>query len=148
MTEDHISEEVLGVGSEELPSVPALDIKYLKDRPIIITQCVLMFLLIMLKYTTQFCGYKFKGAQTKFVGALLICQFILMNKTTDYSKLYYDFSMKILIETFLIGSMFILGFFHLVRLNHFLPGSYLGEYHLIARKILDKNAQELQIVNS
>ena len=52
MTEDHISEEVLGVGSEELPSVPALDIKYLKDRPIIITQCVLMFLLIMLKYTT------------------------------------------------------------------------------------------------
>jgi hypothetical protein len=102
-----------------------------------------MFLLIMLKYTTQFCGYKFKGAQTKFVGALLICQCLLMNKTTDYSKLYYDFEMRVLCETILIGSMAIVGFLHLVRLNHFLSGSYLGEYHLIARKILDQNAQDL-----
>jgi len=71
-----------------------------------------------------------------------------MNKTTDYSKLYYDFEMRTLIETILIGSMFIVALFHLVRLNHFLPGSYLGEYHLIAQRILDQNAQELQIVNS
>lgn len=55
MMEDNIVGEeipVLGDTSEELPSVPALDIKYLKDRPIIITQCILMFLLIILKYTT------------------------------------------------------------------------------------------------
>lgn len=66
-----------------------------------------------------------------------------MNKTTDYSKLYYDFEMRTLIETMLIGSMFVVALFHLVRLNHFLPASYLGEYHVIAQRILDQNAQEL-----
>ena len=71
-----------------------------------------------------------------------------MNKHMDYSKLYYDFDMKNLIETILIGSMFVVAILHLVRLNHFLPNSYLGEYHVIAQRILDQNSQELQIENS
>jgi len=71
-----------------------------------------------------------------------------MNKNMEYSKLYYDFEMKTLIEIILIGSFFIVAIFHLIRLNHFLPGSYLGEYHLMAQRILDQNAQELQIENS
>ena len=62
-----------------------------------------------------------------------------MNKNMDYSKLYYDFDMKTLIETILIGSMLTVALFNLVRLNHFLPGSYLGEYHVIAQRILDQN---------
>lgn len=66
-----------------------------------------------------------------------------MNKNMEYSKLYYDFDMKTLIETILIGSMFLVAVFHLVRLNHFLPGSYLGEYHIIAQRILDQNAHNL-----
>jgi len=66
-----------------------------------------------------------------------------MNKSMEYSKLYYDFDMKNLIETILIGSMFLVALFHLVRLNHFLPGSYLGEYHVIAQRILDQNAKNL-----
>lgn len=66
-----------------------------------------------------------------------------MNKSMEYSKLYYDFDMKNLIETILIGSMFFVALFHLVRLNHFLPGSYLGEYHVIAQRILDQNANDL-----
>lgn len=71
-----------------------------------------------------------------------------MNKNMEYSKLFYDFEMKTLIETILVGSLALLGIFHLCRLNHFLPGSYLGEYHLMAQRILDQNSQELQIENS
>jgi hypothetical protein len=54
MVDKFVGEEIPlpGDASDELRSVPALDIKYLKDRPIIVTQCILMFLLIMLKYTT------------------------------------------------------------------------------------------------
>ena len=59
-------------------------------------------------------------------------QSILMNKNIQYDKIWIDFDMKTILESMVIGSLFVLALFHLVRLNHFVPSSWKGEYQQIA----------------
>ena len=60
-----------------------------------------------------------------------------MNKNVKYDKIWSDFDMKTIIEAMIVGNLFVLAMFHLVRLNHFVPDSWKGEYQQIAQRVLD-----------
>jgi hypothetical protein len=51
-----------------------------------------------------------------------------MNKDIKYNKIWLDFDTKTIIESMIVGILFVLAMFHLVRLNHFVPDSWKGEY--------------------
>lgn len=46
---------------------------------------------------------------------------------------------KTSIDAFMVGVLFMMGFFHLTRLNHLVPNTYRGEYQLMAQKVVDRN---------
>lgn len=49
------------------------------------------------------------------------------------------FEAKHFIDAAMVGILFMLGFFHLTRLNHLVPNTYRGEYQLMAQKVADRN---------
>ena len=49
------------------------------------------------------------------------------------------FEAKSLIDASMVAVLFMLGFFHLTRLNHLVPNTYRGEYQLVAQKVADRN---------
>lgn len=51
-----------------------------------------------------------------------------MNKNVQYGKLWLEFDMKTVVEALIVANLFVLAMFHLVRLNHFVPASWKGEY--------------------
>ena len=55
---------------------------------------------------------------------------------------------KTLIEACIIYTTFAIGIMHFTRLNHFMPNWFRGEYELIAEKVLDNNAIDLNIERS
>jgi len=68
----------------------------------------------------------------KLLGSLIMSQSILKHQSTTYSSIWQDYDVKTLLDALIIGSLFILAMFHLVRLSHFIPDSFKGEYQLIA----------------
>lgn len=53
-----------------------------------------------------------------------------------------------MIDTVIVGCLFIISFFHLMRLNHFIPSSFKGEYQLMVQKAIDKNLEALRLENT
>ena len=70
-----------------------------------------------------------------------------MHQRIEYSQIWENFGGKILLDAFIVATLFLLAIFNLVRLNHFIPSSFRGEYQVIADRILDRNSQELQLQN-
>ena len=66
-----ILEEEVG-NNEILNLLPPEASGYSKNRQILIIQCVCIFLLICLKFLSHCTRFKFKGAQVKIQGALLM----------------------------------------------------------------------------
>ena len=58
--------------SEDVQPAFVLDVHYMKDRGIIISQSLIFLMLVLLKYCLHFCGIKMKGTQSKLVGSLLM----------------------------------------------------------------------------
>jgi hypothetical protein len=46
---------------------------------------------------------------------------------------------KTFIDVIMVAVLFMLGFFHLTRLNHLVPNTYRGEYQLMAQRVADRN---------
>ena len=46
---------------------------------------------------------------------------------------------KTFIDAIMVAVLFMLGFFHLTRLNHLVPNTYRGEYQLMVQKVADRN---------
>mmetsp|Transcript_3020 Transcript_3020/g.5098 ORF Transcript_3020/g.5098 Transcript_3020/m.5098 type:complete len:324 (+) Transcript_3020:23-994(+) len=124
------------------------DSKYLRNRPILLFQVGIIGFLVFIKYFSWLTRFKFKGSQVKLLGTLIITQGLLIHQRTSYADLYYSFSVKTLIDALMVASLVLLATLHLVRLNHFIPESLKGEYQLIAKKIMDRNVEELHLYNS
>ena len=68
---------------------------------------------------------------------------MLLHQKTRYSEAWLE--AKTLIDAFMVAVLFMLGFFHLTRLNHLVPSGYRGEYQLMAQKVVDRNGDDLQL---
>jgi hypothetical protein len=91
----------------------------------------------VLKYATQFTALKLKGTQMKLFGCLVISQSLMMHQKMRYG--YALLEAKNLIDAFMVAVLFLMGFFHLTRLNYLVPNTYRGEYQLMAQKVVDRN---------
>lgn len=135
------------VGQEDA-FLPTADAAYAKNRPVLIIQSVFLFSLIFLKYGSYFTQMKFRGLQTKIFGSLLLCQCLLLHQKTSYSLIWLDFDGRTTFDAMLVCCLFFLALLNLTRLNHFVPDSWRGEYQLMAQRVMDRNAEELNLTNA
>ena len=73
----------------------------------------------------------------KLFGCLVISQSLMMHQKMRYSEALFE--AKHFIDAVMVATLFMLGFFHLTRLNHLVPDTYRGEYQLMAQKVADRN---------
>ena len=70
-----------------------------------------------------------------------------MHKQMDYRHMWSQFQGKGFLECLITVLLFVQGILHLLRLSHYIPESFKGEYQLIAQKVLDRNQEELRLQN-
>ena len=81
----------------------------------------------------------------KIFGCLLFSQSLVMHQRCQYKQIIDQKDVKILLEALIIATTFTIGILHFTRLNHFMPNWFRGEYELIAERVLNRNAIDLNI---
>lgn len=134
-----------------LPDAPqsqsVYDVTYQQNRPLLLIQGFCILSLVILKYLSCFTRYKLKSFQVKVFGSLILTQSLMMHKRMDYSKIWSEQDPKMALDGVLTVFLFFTALLHLLRLNHYMPQSWIGDYQLIAQRVLDQNASLLHLQN-
>lgn len=95
-------------------------------------QCFCILSLVLLKYLAPFTRFKLKSFQVKLYGSLILTQSLMMHKRMEYSKIWTEYDIKMALDATLTVFLFVIALMHLMRLNHYLPQSWMGDYQIIA----------------
>jgi len=69
----------------------------------------------------------------------------MLHQCTKYSAIWKDYDSGTFVDSLIVGGLFALAFFHLMRLNHFIPDSLKGGYELMVQKTIDRNLEALRL---
>ena len=125
---EEVDEPVL----DQTVSSSLYDVKYVENKPLLIIQSACIFGLILLKYGAPLTRFRLKNMQVKLFGTLILTQSLMMHKRTNYSAIWADRDLKTILDAVVTLVLFVLSLLHLMRLNQYMPSSWMGEYQLIA----------------